>query len=585
MRHIRLWLGAFLALAFAAVSGTIGAQNIKKFDLGAPTTIGVTQTTIAVTFKNLDTGNSSFNSIGIKGTASGTATLTINSASASPGGPGTPANLGDGYFYLTGIAPVKKGQTLTVTLNVTMTGNGCSNGSISWQGRAFTGSPSQPSTEFQQNNANPVTVVTMGCAYSVSGTTPASMSRGTTGSLAIRVTNAAASPATITSVGLTPPAGITTTGSPYSVNITAGNYADVDVPSTASCNTSLTGGAWGSSVTGFTKTGGDPSTSLSGSCSLQYSGAPSSVIPSQQFSITVTATDALGGTMTGFTGNIALSATTTGCTLAGTTSGSALNGARTFSNISLTVNPDVGTCNLKATATIDGQVFETFPQIALKVFDGVLTCNVEVPQPKDALSLPADVGTQGSFRDGTSGNAGFIAGLRGAGNDKNNASCTDINYALYNNVSTPDGGGDLIDPAGNVVPPGYFSFTWDTSQASNPVVAILTTYRSEWGDAVTGLPTRQTKVCSKTLPDVCTSAADYQVVQACEGTAIERASVPDGQAACLASEGWRVVPVGDAQYCTGTAPSAPPSPPANWAPRCLQMTSIVILGKDPVFGR
>ena len=584
MRNIRSWLAALIALVFATTMGAAGAQNVKKFDLGAPASVGVTTTSIQVTFKNLDTGNSSFNSIGIKGTASGGATLTINSLSASPGGPGTPANLGDGYSYLTGIAPVKKGQTLTVTLNVTLTGSGCTNGKIVWHGRAFTGSPSQPSTEFQQNNADPETTVTMGCAYSVSGTTPPSMTRGTSGSLAIRVTNAAASPATITSVGLTPPAGITTTGSPYSVSITAGNYADVSVPSTASCNSSLTGGAWGSSVTGFAKTGGDPSTSLSGSCSLQYSGAPSSVLPNQNFNITVTATDGLGGTMTGYTGNIVLTTTTTGCTLGGTTSGAASNGARTF-NVSLGVTPDVGTCSLKATATIDGQSFETFPQIALKVFDGVLTCNVEEPQPKDALSLPAAVGTQGSFRDGTSGNTGFIAGLRGAGNDKNVASCTDINYALYNNVSTPDGGGDLIDPAGNVVPPGYFSFTWDTSQASNPVVAILTTYRSEWGDAVTGLPTRQTKVCSKTLPDVCTSAADYQVVQACEGTAIERASVPDGQAACLASEGWRVVPVGDAQYCTGTAPSAPPSPPANWAPRCLQMTSIVILGKDPVFGR
>jgi hypothetical protein len=170
MRTIRPYVGAFIALVFAAMTGTVGAQNVKKFDLGAPSTVAVTTTSIQVTFKNLDTGNSSFNSIGIKGTASGGATLTVNSATASPGGPGTPVTNGDGYFYLTGIAPVKKGQTLTVTLNVTITGTGCTNGAIAWHGRAFTGSPSQPSTEFLQNNADPTTAVTKGCSYSATGT-------------------------------------------------------------------------------------------------------------------------------------------------------------------------------------------------------------------------------------------------------------------------------------------------------------------------------------------------------------------------------------------------------------------------------
>jgi len=147
MRNLRPYVGALIALVFAAMTGTAAAQNVKKFDLGAPPTVAVSTTTIQVTFKNLDTGNSSFNSIGIKGTASGGATLTVNSGTASPGGPGTPLTNGDGYFYLTGIAPVKKGQTLTVTLNVTISGTGCTNGAIVWHGRAFTGSPQAKKSE------------------------------------------------------------------------------------------------------------------------------------------------------------------------------------------------------------------------------------------------------------------------------------------------------------------------------------------------------------------------------------------------------------------------------------------------------
>ena len=85
---------------------------------------------------------------------------------------------------------------------------------------------------------------------------------------------------------------------------------------------------------------------------------------------------------------------------------------------------------------------------------------------------------------------------------------------------------------------------------------------------------------------MCTSASDYVVVPACVGTKIERASVPAGSSACLASEGWRVVSSGDAQYCdANTAPTEPSGAPAGWVPRCVQVSSIVIFGTDPVFGR
>ena len=73
------------ALAFAALAVPAAAQNVKYFTLGAPTTATVATTSIQVTFKNIETGNSSFNSIGIKGIASGGSTVSITGATASPG--------------------------------------------------------------------------------------------------------------------------------------------------------------------------------------------------------------------------------------------------------------------------------------------------------------------------------------------------------------------------------------------------------------------------------------------------------------------------------------------------------------------
>ncbi len=578
MPRLRPYVGALIALVLAAVTASAAAQNVKKFDLGAPASASTTTMTVQVTFKNLENGNSSFNSIGIKGTTAGGVGLTINGGTASPGGPGTPSTSG-GYFFLTGLAPVKKGDTLTVTLNVTISGSTCASGNITWHGRAFTGSPSSPSTEFAQNNADPVTTIAASCTYSISGSTPTSIVKGTSQSLAVTVSNAASSTATITSVSLTPPAGITTTGSTYAVSIAPGSSAVINVAATGSCGAGV-GGSWTSAIAGFTRSGGEPSTTVAGNCSLSIS-APTSAVAGTAFDVSITAKNGNGATLAGFTGNVTLVA---GCPMTGTNPVAAVGGVAGF-NVALNPAADVGTCSLKATATIDGSPFETSPVLAMKVFDGVLACNNAVPA-LDALSLPMPAGTAGAFPDtAPAPGAGYVVGMRGSGNDKTDVTCTNINYAIFNNVATPDSGSSLTDPAGNTVPPGYFSFTWDQSQALNPVVAILTTYRSEWGDAVTGLPTRQTKVCAKSPPDVCSTAADYQVVPACEASKIERASIPMGQSACLASEGWRVVPVGDAQYCAEAAPSPPASPPPGWAPRCVQMTSIVIFGKDPVFGR
>ncbi|MBK6395479.1 MAG: hypothetical protein IPF73_12950 [Betaproteobacteria bacterium] len=64
---MRKLLGLFTTVAFVALAAPATAQNVKYFTLGAPTSVPVATTTINVTFKNIENGNSTFNSIGIKG--------------------------------------------------------------------------------------------------------------------------------------------------------------------------------------------------------------------------------------------------------------------------------------------------------------------------------------------------------------------------------------------------------------------------------------------------------------------------------------------------------------------------------------
>lgn len=597
MNFMRKLLGIFTAVAFVALAVPATAQNVKYFTLGAPASVGVATTTVNVTFKNIESGNSSFNSLGIKGIASEGATVSITGATASPGGPGTPMVGGDGYYYLTGLSPVKKGQTITVTLTVTLTTSGCTNGKVNWQGRAFTGSPSSPSTEFRQQNANPPTVVNAGCNYTITGTTPSTMPRGTTKALTARVTNAAGS-ATISSVTLTPPVGgaITTPTNTYPTSIDAGAYADLAISATASCDTARTAGSWTSDVSGFSHSG-EPSTSLTGACALVAT-APTSIVPGEPFTVSLKAIDGEGGTIGGFTGTVTLVSTGAGCTIVGTPSVNAVAGLASIT-VSLNVDDTTTSCTLKGTATIDGKTFDT-DAISLTVFDGVLGCSSTV---FNALDLPATgAGSFDASEGGASapGETGFLAGVRGFDPAKGVCSATaKANYAVFNNLPIGNSG-TMTDPLNNVVAEGFYSLTWDESQVDpvsglllRPVVAVIATLRPEWGDALTGLPTKQTLICTVTpctaapytVSGAINTAGGWKPAVACLSTLVLHASIPAGEPGCLASERWDVVAEGDAEYCTSTSPAKPDGAPETWKPRCLKPTSIMLMGQDPVFGR
>jgi len=590
MNTIRKWLALVASIAVGTLAGQALAQNVKYFTLGAPASVGTTTTSVQVTFKNVENGNSSFNSIGIKGTAAGGVALTITAASASPGGPGTPLVTGDGYYYLTGLSPVKKGQTLTVTLTVTLAGNSCSNGQITWSGRAFTGSPSQPSTEFQQQNANPVTVVSAGCTYSYT-LSPGPLYKGDVNkSLTATVTNPSSSSGSLNAITLTPPAGVAASAyAPSGFPIVPGGApGTVDITASAPCDASGAGGPWTSSVAaGWTLTGGEKSTTVKGNCVLGFVAPPSSIVPNEPFSVTIKLyNDDSGSTITTFTGNVTVVVDGTGCSVVGDPSLAAVAGVATLS-VKLNADATATTCSIKAKTTIGSTDFYS-SKLTLTVFDGVLGCT---PTTFDALNLlmtvPAGTGSFDASEGGATGpgDIAYVAGMRGYGDDKSGG-CTLINYAVYNNIPVANTT-TQTDPLGNKVPPGFFSITWDTNQAPNPVVGVVTTFRSEWGDAATGLPTRQTKVCT-VFPcpgDPTSYPAAWKSAPSCLDSLVVHASVPAGESACLVAETWAVVPSGDPEYCTGTPPAAPPGAPPGWQPRCLQATTVSIVGKDPVFGR
>ncbi len=595
MNFMRKLLGIFTAVAFVALAAPATAQNVKYFELkqtvpNPANAMPVTTTNVTVTFKNIDNGNSSFNSIGIKGTMSGGGTVTILSAVSSPGAAGQPLNLGDGYFYLTNAGPFKKGQTMTVAMTVSITGaTGCANQSIAWHGRAFTGSPSQPATEFQQANADPVVNVTMGCNYSYTITDK--IYKGDKDkTISATVSNPTGSPQTISSVGLKAPAGIIRkdVADPikvdYPVTIAAGSSGAIDMLASAPCDSAGTGGTWTSSVTGFELSGGEKSTAVNGNCVLGFVAPPSSIVPGEEFTVTIKLyNDDSGSTITTFTGNVTVVVDGSGCTVSGDPSLAAVLGVATL-NVTLNADTTATTCSIKAKTTIGTTDFYS-SKLTLAVFDGTLACATAIP---DALDLPATgVGSFDASEGGATapGETGFVAGIRGRG-DKDLCG-VDINYAVYNNVPTPDTGSSMTDPLNNTVPPGFYSFTWDVNQVEKPIIAVIATYKPEWGDAATGLPTQKTLICTMgppcttapyTVTGAINTAGGWKAAPACLSTLVTHTSLPTGEIGCVASERWDVVPAGD---CEGSPPTGAVPPEG----RCLKPTAIMIMGKDPVFGR
>jgi hypothetical protein len=288
----------------------------------------------------------------------------------------------------------------------------------------------------------------------------------------------------------------------------------------------------------------------------------------------------------------------TSVTLSSSTS-AVINSPQTSSSGVATFSATFNTLG-EATLTANAGSYGTATS-AITVFDGVLGCATGTI---DALALPTS--GAGTFDASPSGEAlgetGFVFGVRA--NDPVKGVCSDLsklNYSVVNNILADDGDPPLSDPLGNNVYPGSYSLTWDANQADSsgnkllPIIAVVATYRSEWGDADTGLPTRKTLICTATPctaapyitdPDtnelVINTDGGWKPAVACLSSQVLHASIPKinpttFEPGCLVSERWDLVNVGDVDYCTGTGPGS--------TPRCLKPTAIMLMGQDPTWNR
>jgi hypothetical protein len=191
MRNLRPYVGALIALVFAAMTGAAAAQNVKYFTL---TEVTLTGDTVSAKFSNIDAGNSSFNAISLKAITSGGSLTFVDPpvVTVTPPGTGSPPNplVADAgtKLIVSDLSPVKKTKNVVVTAKVSSTvgSGGCM--VIEWQGSAWTGSVSSPSVVFQQQNPNPTTVIGTGCKLSL--VPPSSLLRtsaGTSASFAVTV--------------------------------------------------------------------------------------------------------------------------------------------------------------------------------------------------------------------------------------------------------------------------------------------------------------------------------------------------------------------------------------------------------------
>ncbi len=578
MNIIRKLVGFLLALSLATVAAPALAQNVKYFSLNftTPNASNVTTTTteIYLAYKNLETSNSTFNAVSVKGVASATAGVKITALQAVglPGGAvGTPLKISDTEWRLGDLPPTKKGQTLVVKATVQITATSCSGGTLTWIGGAWTGSVSSPSTDFQQANANPVSTVAGSCSYSVSGTSSVVRGATTATQVVVSITNSANSTQGITDVTLGAPAGVqvsstTKNGFP----IAAGGTGTITMNVTAPCNAGAAAG-WtvtAISPTGFSTTPASNSSLLTptGACDLKFTQFPSSFASGTASEIKVAFVDGAGNPIGGVPGTVSTIVASGSCTIDPnpTTADLSAGGVATLS-ITLTGSP--GACKIKASMGDYQKTSESFT-----LYAGILGCTSAanppfppVPGPGYFAVLPTGVT---SITD-----VGFAAGYRVL-NDKTGDCPFDLNYTLTNNIK---GSGSTADGVGNTIPKNWVSFVWDLAMEQNAVFTYTATFQPEYVDATTGLPAARSKFCVLNLTGTtdCTDSSKWQALKACLAPTLSSTSIPGSDPACIAREEWETVDASQCPTWTGSGD----------APACVRVTQRFIDARDPPIGR
>jgi len=597
MNSLRNLVGFILAFALAAFAAPSFAGN-KTFDLTATSPVAVNQS-ISVTFTNRDDGNSSFNSVQLTGAPGASSTLEIVSASQT--GSNKPGNYtisaDKKSVTYTDLSPIKVNNPLTVTLVVKTTVPACGSGSIQWTGKAWTGSPSTPSNPFTTLDS-PVTVVNSGACRAQFVAQPKKAIVGQ------RITDTDWKPdATEVQVKLLSGTAAVVGAT---VNLTSACSASGSLSlSNASAQTGSDGIAKfanlrssnAGAVCKLTATRQDVPSVQEQSVSFdvvnaaaKFSPTPTSVAVEKPTTVTVK--------LVVFGSNpeqvIPQSGSGTLTVVSGTCTASSGTVFTTVGVLTFTVQgKDVGsTCEFKATGEFGGVTYGseftlTVPDV--KVYTGVLACD----DAFDALAIPAynpldptTFNASPATADGTEDTA-FLVGARSKGDPDKDDCSKNINFTVVNNINLPPGSDDTTDPLNNKVPAGGWSFTWDFTAVPNPVVGVITTYRSEWANSE-GVSDKRVWICTATpCPgNRATYPLAWKKLEYCLSTLVTHSSIPVGEAACQARLVETVISALETSvYCTGTPPDPPANPPAGWLPRCIQPTVYSIIGKDPVFER
>jgi hypothetical protein len=484
MKTMRTTIVGFLAAMLMAFALPASAAPEKIFSLNmSPTNVaaGVGVALTATLRNETPSGNSSINSTVISAPSG----YTITAVGTPPSGTAVIA-AGGGSVSVSNLSPVKPGKTFALALTVTISSgsaNSCTQVTGTWGAQSWTGSSFSGDTfrllDPPETTANRTTSVTPVCNYTI-GMAGGPTYRGATSALTATFGNPSSSSSSFNSVTLNVPSGsgwtiaaavpanwtatgqgtgsITLSSSTQSVapNGSLAVPLQVSVPCGATSP-----GSWTSSVSGgFTRSGSDPSTTLTGACALQIVQQPQSAISGVPFAVQVRAVDGSGAPITTFSGPVTLSLNTIlGSGSLATGLSSAIGGVVTSN---ATIN-GLGQFSVTATSSL-GSASANITTSAFTVYQGTLNCG-------DNLN-PLYTNPGG----GTEGTPGYAIGMRW--DNKDGSDCVLVDYTFTNGIVTS-----------NTV-----QLSWNAGVQPNAVFDYTVFWRPEFVDPSTGLPKRRVKV-------------------------------------------------------------------------------------------
>ncbi len=357
-------------------------------------------------------------------------------------------------------------------------------------------------------------------------------------------------------------------------------WIDFNVTAPTTCgagawNPNVTNDVWsGSQFSGstFERQGAAPTTSVTGTLSLAFvtTSLPASFVEDATFTVAVNQLSSCGGPLP----SIEVTLTGTGASF----TGSSVTGSGTIS-LTGTFNEVSNSVTLTASAT--GYAPATTQ--SFKVFEnGQLACATTPPlNPGDPGYFSASAGGAASVFE-----TGYVVGYRGP--NVKGANCTDadkVNWTFVNNLL---GMTTLTDPNGNTVPVNGVSMVWDRISQPKAAFSYTVTWRPEYVDAVTGLPSRKTKLC---MSADCSVTRDAKF---CLGVALDPASLPfysppydlvitatTKMPACMTAEVSAVAVLESGETCLPPAENGVADPPQA----CVRVSTTFTDIFDPVFIR